>query len=205
MKKQILKKGLIKIFPLSLTILPKEHQKLHIFEPRYKQLMKDVINGDQCFGIPYFKGGTLYRFGTYVKIHKVSSYDPDTGEMDIIIEGVKTFELEKYLNTYEGKLYDSALIHWLDDSCSDNTAELNDLFAAYYAKIRADFDLIKNTEKYSSMYSIARFLPLTEQEKISFIGLKNPDKKRRFLSNKIKVLTRVYTMAKQLGENVYYN
>ncbi len=41
------------IFPLPIVLFPGAPQPLHIFEPRYRQLLQDCLTGDQRFGIAY--------------------------------------------------------------------------------------------------------------------------------------------------------
>lgn len=41
------------IFPLPLVLFPGASQPLHIFEPRYRTLLTDCLNGDRRFGIAY--------------------------------------------------------------------------------------------------------------------------------------------------------
>jgi Lon protease-like protein len=200
-----LKNDLIKIFPLSLTVLPGERQKLHIFEPRYKELMKDLMAGEWAFGIPFVKGGTLYRYGCYVEIIKTTSYDPTTGEMDIIVEGKKTFVLDKYLQQHNDKRYDSALIEWLDDGNSKSCQKLLIDFQGYYEQLKKEFKAFNDIERLDNIWSIVKFLPLTDDEKIKFISLQAPERRRLFLQNKIKELKRINAQAKSLGENIYYN
>src|SRR3989449_1162245 len=39
------------IFPLPIVLFPGAPQPLHIFEPRYRQLLQDCLAGDRRFGI----------------------------------------------------------------------------------------------------------------------------------------------------------
>src|SRR5258705_13557132 len=41
------------IFPLPLVLFPGARQPLHIFEPRYRQMLADCLAGDQRFGMTY--------------------------------------------------------------------------------------------------------------------------------------------------------
>src|SRR2546422_10154896 len=41
------------IFPLPIVLFPGAPQPLHIFEPRYRQLLQDCLAGDRRFGIAY--------------------------------------------------------------------------------------------------------------------------------------------------------
>ena len=43
----------IKIFPIGLTVLPKDIVPLHIFEERYKILVRNCIDEDDIFGMVY--------------------------------------------------------------------------------------------------------------------------------------------------------
>jgi len=45
------------LFPLPLVLLPNEQLPLHIFEPRYRQMLKDVELARNLFGITYFASG----------------------------------------------------------------------------------------------------------------------------------------------------
>ncbi|MDZ7775029.1 MAG: hypothetical protein U5L09_05145 [Bacteroidales bacterium] len=126
--------------------------------------------------------GTLYRFGSYVKVLKTTSSIPETGEMGIIIEGRRTFLLSKHLPNHEGKPYDSALIEWLDDGYSKSCQELIDIFKDYYKGVKKDFRAFKNVDKLDNIWSIVKFLPLTEDEKIRFISLCNAERRGSFLS-----------------------
>ena len=43
----------IPIFPLNAVVFPGEYFNLHIFEPRYKQLIADIEQSKSTFGIPF--------------------------------------------------------------------------------------------------------------------------------------------------------
>ncbi|MCF8332822.1 MAG: LON peptidase substrate-binding domain-containing protein [Bacteroidales bacterium] len=190
---------------MSITILPGEKQKLHVFEPRYQQLMRDIRDADWYFGIPFTKADHLYKYGCYVKIIKTTSYNPETGEMDIIVEGCKTFKLNRYLPYHGNRLYDSGLVEWLDDGYAKSCEDLLKEFQSYFDELKAKFKPFKNTSKMTNIWNIVKFLPLTEDEKIRFVSLEEPEKRRIFLKNKIKILREVNKKALQLNENLYYN
>ena len=49
---------LLPIFPLQYVLLPGMPLPLHIFEPRYRQLIADVTDeGSECFGIVTLRRG----------------------------------------------------------------------------------------------------------------------------------------------------
>ena len=61
----------IPIFPLSIVVFPGEELNLHIFEPRYKQLIGDCFSENRAFGIPSIVKEKLMEFGTLVKIIEI--------------------------------------------------------------------------------------------------------------------------------------
>ena len=94
----------IALFPLSLVVFPGEELRLHIFEPRYKQLIHDCTTENITFGIPpYFEGKDL-RYGTELEVTEiVKKYDD--GKMDIKAKGIGWFEIDEFYKVLFGKLY----------------------------------------------------------------------------------------------------
>ncbi|MCC5916367.1 MAG: LON peptidase substrate-binding domain-containing protein [Cryomorphaceae bacterium] len=82
-------------FPLDIFLLPGEFFQLHIFEPRYKSLMRDVLCGDKCFGIPFFNPINADNIGSWVEIVEVFNENP-LGEMDIVVQCLQNFRVEQY-------------------------------------------------------------------------------------------------------------
>ena len=76
----------IPIFPLSVVVYPGEELNLHIFEPRYKQLIKECNEQKKPFGIPTVIESKLQDHGTLVHIIELSKVY-DNGEMDIKTQG----------------------------------------------------------------------------------------------------------------------
>src|SRR5690606_37970950 len=91
------------LFPLNLVAYPGESLNLHIFEPRYKQLIGDCLQSQANFGIPSFVHNKI-EFGTEVLIDKVVKEYED-GRMDIKTIGTAIFKVENFINPLEGKLY----------------------------------------------------------------------------------------------------
>lgn len=82
------------LFPLNLVLLPYELLPLHIFEPRYKKMVKDHIEQDKPFGIILNEDNVVCTKGCRVKIQKVyKKYS--NGEYDILVKGVEQFKVIK--------------------------------------------------------------------------------------------------------------
>lgn len=92
------------IFPLAGAILfPRMQLPLHIFEPRYRAMVKEALARDQRIGMiqprgtPKRGGGAppLYQIGCIGKIANVEAMDD--GRYNIVLEGVARFRLVREL------------------------------------------------------------------------------------------------------------
>jgi Lon protease-like protein len=81
------------LFPLPLVLVPTERVPLHIFEPRYKELMGECIERGEDFGVLLQKpGGEAHDVGTRAAIAEVLRVLPD-GRMHVVVEGGDRFRL----------------------------------------------------------------------------------------------------------------
>ncbi len=91
------------IFPLNIVAFPGEHVNLHIFEPRYKDLVNDCLEEGLTFGIASHVLNKI-ELGTEVKITEVTKKYPD-GRMDIKTLGLRAFSVLDFHNPWKEKLY----------------------------------------------------------------------------------------------------
>jgi hypothetical protein len=95
------------LFPLRLVVFPGEKLNLHIFEPRYRQLVHECNNEGITFGINAFISDNVMPWGTEMKLLTIEKHY-ENGEMDIRTEGVGLYKIESYYKEAKGKLYDGA-------------------------------------------------------------------------------------------------
>jgi hypothetical protein len=103
----------IPLFPLKLVAFPGEQLNLHIFEPRYKQLIVDIIATKGTFGIAVYLD-KLMPFGTEVELEEVSKVYED-GRMDIKTRGKRSFEILSFENPIKDKLYAGGNVVFYDN------------------------------------------------------------------------------------------
>ena len=92
------------LFPLQIVVFPEEQLNLHIFEPRYKQLIRDCITEGIHFGVNAFMDQQLQPIGTEVELISIEK-EYDNGELDIRTRAVSAYRLEAYFPLIPGKLY----------------------------------------------------------------------------------------------------
>jgi Lon protease-like protein len=84
--------SLLPLFPLDVVLLPGTPLPLHIFEPRYKEMISECLERSQVFGIVRAKEGKLAEIGCTAEIVTVTKKYED-GRMDIVTQGRERFEV----------------------------------------------------------------------------------------------------------------
>ena len=101
----------IPVFPLGIVVYPGEELNLHIFEPKYKQLINDCFETKKPFGIPTVIDGKIVEMGTVVIIKEISNRYDD-GQLDIKTEGVQPFKILEFVKELPEKLYGGAIVNY---------------------------------------------------------------------------------------------
>lgn len=125
------------IFPLPLVLFPGALQPLHIFEPRYRQLLADSLAGDRRFGIAYVAEAPGQDptpqpgdVGCVAEIR--STQDLPDGRSNIVTVGERRFTLLDWLPT--ARLYRLARV----EEFADEHGESEEL-GAIAAEVRRSF------------------------------------------------------------------
>jgi Lon protease-like protein len=101
----------IGLFPLGLVLLPTEQVPLHIFEPRYQELIGECVENEQPFGLIYADDDGLRQVGTLATIVEVTDRFDD-GRLNIVVEGGERFRLAELT---EGRSFHTGTIEPIDD------------------------------------------------------------------------------------------
>ena len=129
------------IFPLAVVLFPGTPLPLHIFEPRYRQMLADCLAADRRFGItPVGKEDRMPDTGTVGCIAeiRVNQELPD-GRANIIVFGGERFVLTKPMS--DSAPYYVAMVQTFEDEPDsdpqdDSATRLRELFTRYYALLR---------------------------------------------------------------------
>ena len=79
-------KPLLSLFPLDLVLFPGTPLPLHIFEPRYKEMISECLEQKKRFGIVKAGEDGVADIGCTAEIVAVTKKHPD-GKIDIVTEG----------------------------------------------------------------------------------------------------------------------
>ena len=105
---------LLPIFPLELVLLPGVPLPLHIFEPRYKEMIAECLEQKKVFGVVRASSDGVADIGCTAEIMSVTKKYED-GRMDILTRGVERFEV---IEVNEGRAFlqaEIAMVHDEDD------------------------------------------------------------------------------------------
>jgi Lon protease-like protein len=138
------------LFPLHVVLFPGRHLSLHIFEPRYRQMLRDCLDGDRRFGVIAIRAGReggsdaeLFEIGTITQIEAVEAL-PD-GRSHIVTRGVQRFRHSRlvpgapYLRG-EVELLDEPVSGWSDRL---QAKQLRDLLLCYFQGLGAPDELLE--------------------------------------------------------------
>ncbi len=100
------------LFPLRLVAFPGERLPLHIFEPRYRELIAECLASGEEFGILLADDDGIRAVGTRVAIVELLEKLPD-GRVNIVVEGRERFRLAELS---EGRSFNTGVVEpFVDD------------------------------------------------------------------------------------------
>lgn len=111
--------SLLPLFPLDLVLFPGASLPLHIFEPRYQEMISECLDRKQSFGVVRAKEEGVAEIGCTAEIITVTRKYPD-GRMDIMTEGRERFEV---MQVNQERPFLQAEVLYLQDQPGRATAE----------------------------------------------------------------------------------
>ncbi len=168
------------LFPLNLIVYPGEDLNLHIFEPRYRQLIDECIEEEKTFGIPVFIGNKLPGYGTEMHVTALHKRYDD-GQMDIKSKGLRVFRLVNFENPMAGKLYAGGEVELLEPG-STTSAHLD----ALVQRLETLNDLLQTEPDYNATaenfsYRVAHSVGLSSEQEYELLTLESEAERQLFL------------------------
>lgn len=196
----------IPIFPLGIVVYPGEKLNLHIFEPRYKQLVNECYTGKKLFGIPPVIDNRMQDMGSLVEITQVVKVH-DNGEMDIKTVGSKVFRILEVIKEVPGKLYSGAIVNYPDNEESHSPELVRRVVKSIrelYKLLKVTRDFKKNIEELKS-YDLAHHVGFSLQEEYELLGLLDERQRLEYLSRHLNKVIPLVAEMEQLKEKVKLN
>lgn len=156
------------LFPLPLVLLPNELLPLHIFEPRYRQLLKDIGLEKNIFGVSYLnqeetltEKPAVDTIGCAAEVREIQTLAD--GRSNILSVGVIRYRLLEYVET--GDPYFVGDVEFFEDDAEDD-AILNPLADEVFRLFKR---VAKAAHKLSGERGRFPEIPQAEPQALSFL------------------------------------
>lgn len=196
----------IPIFPLGIVVYPGEQLNLHIFEPRYKQLINECFETRKPFGIPSVINEKINEMGTVVQVMEISNLYDD-GKMDIKTQGLQVFRMLEMINSLPGKLYSGAIVSYPDNDEKGNRALMQGIVKGVkelHKLLNIEKKFPKPEEELWS-YDVAHHAGLSLQEEYELLELLQELQRQEYLKRHLKKVIPVLAEMETLKERVKLN
>jgi Lon protease-like protein len=149
----------IGLFPLGIVLLPGERIPLHIFEPRYKELINECLALGTEFGLILSDDTGTREVGTRASVIEELTRFPD-GRLNVMVEGTSRFRLAGFT---EGRSFMTAETRDFEDSDAFFPKEKADECLEVYRRAMATAgveaeDLV--ADRYGVAFQIASRIPV---------------------------------------------
>jgi Lon protease-like protein len=179
--------ALLPLFPLDVVLFPGTPLPLHIFEPRYKEMIGECLAQHRLFGVVRAVEQGLAEIGCTAEIIQVVKEYPD-GRLDIVTEGRKRFELVRV--NQERSFLQAEVLMLDDDPGSPPQAD-----AARAVQLRSELVAIAggkhdlpSTDRALLSFSIASSLPLDLDFKQKLLSLRSEPERLTLLINYLETI-----------------
>ena len=179
----------IPLFPLNVVLLPGAILPLHIFEPRYRKMVRHCIDEKSDFGVLLALPKGIVRVGCTARVAEVVKHYND-GRMDIVTVGRSPFRITQLVNAdaYANDQLLEGDVDFLDDRelrsdpCAQN--ELTRLYEVCHTLIFDDYPRnIECEEAENLSFVVASTLPLDLLWKQQILELRSEaDRQQRLVA-----------------------
>jgi Lon protease-like protein len=196
----------IPIFPLGIVVYPGEDLNLHIFEPRYKQLVYECFTAKKPFGIAPVIQKKVQEFGSVVEITELSKLY-ENGEMDIRTRGVKVFRMLEMIQEIPDKLYSGAIVNY-PDNYEKGLPELMRKVMTGIRELHQLLNVSKDFKKEDSQltsYEVAHHMGMRIEEEYELLNLLDERQRQEYLKRHLAKAIPMVAGMEQLKEKIKLN
>lgn len=192
---------------MGIVIYPEEKLHLHIFEPRYKQLVRECFDAKKPFGIPTVLHNRLQDLGTLVEIKEIVQ-EYENGEFDINTQGLMVFRTLEVIKQVPEKLYSGAIVNYPENTLDDGEPKLMKTIVNGVREVHRLLDITKDFRKPDDelrSYDVAHHIGLSIDEEYEFLGLLRERQRQEYLKRHLQKVLPMLMEMEQLKEKVKQN
>lgn len=197
----------IPIFPLDIVVFPGEIIPLHIFEPRYQELVRQLISGEfDSFGISPVFQQKIQRIGTMMVLVDIKKEYAD-GRYDIEARAINRYLLEEFEEEMAGYTFPGGRIIDIPDPEPLHEIDNEEL----KLKVAELFQLLNIREKMPIMslpfhsYTWAPYIGLTIEKRYELLKMNSEKERQGFIRDHVDQILPVLKEAEQVKQKVQSN
>lgn len=197
----------IPIFPLDIVVYPGEKLNLHIFEPRYKQLIEECLADKKAFGIPSVQDKRVAEYGTLMEVTELVQRH-ENGEMDIRTRGVSVFRVLEVVKDIPDKLYSGAIVNYPENVIDKGDTKISNLIVSEVQRLYSllnvqDKSPVKDNTVNS--YEIAHFVGLSKEQEYELLGIFNELQRLEYLRRHLNTIIPVVKELEEVKARIQRN
>ena len=200
------------LFRSNIVVFPEEGLNLHIFEPRYVELINDCVRLQKPFGIPTMMNGSIQERGALMHVTEMSNGFNADGQMgpeggDIRTQCLGTFRILEVIKEVPDKGYQGAIVHMDELGAGDRPPIPTPLMAV----IRQLHGLLNIEKKFSlpddqlRAFDVGHHLGLSLEEEYHFRELKVEIQRQEFIRRHLGRVVPTLEAMEQLKERAKLN
>ncbi len=194
------------LFPLRLVAYPGEELNLHVFEPRYKQLINECDAKGITFGIPAYLDDKVQNIGTEIKLLAIDQKYPK-GEMDIRTQGVGLFKIKEFFSQVENRLYTGAEVERLSFDTEGEYLK-SEKIIEYLGELYDILNIRKPLPVLNAgfnTYLVAHLVGFTLQQEYELLCIQDESHRQDFMLGHLKKLLPIAKEMEELRQKVQMN
>jgi len=200
----------IPVFPLEIVVFPGETLNLHIFEPRYIEMIKEKIIDKKPFGIPSVINKVYNELGTTMEITEVAK-EYENGELDIRTRGVDVFRMLQPIHEIPEKSYSGAIVTFPENIIKYDETNISKVILQevkrLYTLLNAEAKFPVHKQEAIS-YEIGHYVGFSKEQEYDMLGLFTEVQRleyiRRHLNNIIPVVKELEAMKARIQMNGHF-
>src|ERR1700743_2135637 len=194
-------------FPLGIVVFPGETVNLHIFEPRYKQLINECYSEGKPFGIPTVIDNKLNEMGTLVRVTEIVKVH-ENGELDIRTVGLRVFRVLELIKSIPDKLFSGAIVNHPHNIEAPRKRELMEKVVGAIRELHRLLNIEKDFKKPDeelAAYDIAHHIGLSLEQEYEVLGLLREEQRQEYIKRHLGKVLPVIAEMETLKERVRLN
>ena len=192
------------LFPLGIVLLPGERVPLHIFEPRYRELIGECLEHERTFGLVFADEDGVRELGTRAHVDEVLERFDD-GRLNIVVEGGERFRVERLT---QGRPFLTAVVESVDDDEDEpdpeSIARAAASFRALAAAAEAEAGEVEEDAEQLS-FQLAAQVELEAEAKQTLLELRSEQQRLELVTELLDGVRAALIATRELGERAKRN